>query len=437
VIRQRHFIAVVGAFLIAIAVVGCANAQGNIDDERGGERGAHEETTAPKGDRPRAETAQESDGLDVKVVSPGQAYVPAGFGEGSLWATDLFTCNDMIGPSVSAAASADSAAAFVAAGCKLPQNMRLKRLDPRTGEEVAEILLKGFFAESVEAAFGAGSVWVSSADDYLPNDVVLRFDPQTNRVVDRIPVYSSSGLAFGHGSVWVASASHGIVSRIDSQTGEVVANIDVQGAPLGIAVDESSGAVWVANKRLMRVDPETNRVVAEIPIPKDAMPSGVDSVAVGEGAVWVSSNDKLVKVDPETNEVASMVSVGAHNAQVVFYGGRVWAMGQARIRREHPKPGWSKWIPAFRLVRVDPSTMDVVASEYLTPFDSIAPGALAAGDTCGSQAGRGWLGSRRDSPKSPHGCGRSLPCRVHRSSHGGWLCRDALGSPAEGGASPY
>jgi hypothetical protein len=52
VIRQAHLIAVVGAFLIAGVVVGCASAQGNIDDERGGEEGAavtNEETTAPKG----------------------------------------------------------------------------------------------------------------------------------------------------------------------------------------------------------------------------------------------------------------------------------------------------------------------------------------------------------------------------------------------------
>ena len=108
-------------------------------------------------------------------------------------------------------------------------------------------------------------------------------------------------------------------------------------------------------------------------------------MAVGEGEVWVSSADKLLKVNPETNEVAGMVSVGADDgpralvSHVAVYGGGVWAMGQAWIRREHPKPGRSKWIAAIRLVRVDPSTMHVVASEYLTPFDSIAPGALAAG----------------------------------------------------------
>jgi hypothetical protein len=122
--------------------------------------------------------------------------------------------------------------------------------------------------------------------------------------------------------------------------------------------------VWVANNRLTRVDPETNRVVAEIPIRADSMSDGVDGVAVGEGAVWVSSGGKLVKVDPETNEVAGMVSVGAYYSQLVFYGGGVWAMGQGDNE--------------YWLVRVDPRTMHVVAAEDSGAF-WITPGLAAGG----------------------------------------------------------
>jgi hypothetical protein len=385
VIRQSHFIAVVGAFLIAAVVVGCA--QGNID-ERGGEGeadAANEETTEPAG-------------LDAEVVSPlGEANMPAGFGEGSLWATGFKpSCDDVIGDSASASASASSGASL-AGGCVLPAKTHLKRVDPRTGEVIAEIPLE-WVGDSPELAVGAGSVWISPGEFSDPTgDLVLRVDPRTKRVVDRIPVDSPTGLDFGFGSVWVTrkvtSAGYGTLSRIDPQTGEVVAKIDVDRGAVDVAVDESSEAVWVAgqgynkpeNNKLSRVDPETNRVVAEIPIRADARDGGADNVAVGEGEVWVSSADKLLKVNPETNEVAGMVSVGADDgpralvSHVAVYGGGVWAMGQAWIRREHPKPGRSKWMPAFRLVRVDPSTMHVVASEYLTPFYNVAPGALAAG----------------------------------------------------------
>jgi hypothetical protein len=98
-------------------------------------------------------------------------------------------------------------------------------------------------------------------------------------------------------------------------------------------------------------------------------------VAVGEGAVWVLSVDgKLLKVDPETNEVAGMGSAGGASweSPLVVYGGGVWTMVQAGVPQKPAKA-------AIRLVRVDPTTMHIVASEYLTPFYSIAPGALAAG----------------------------------------------------------
>jgi streptogramin lyase len=285
-------------------------------------------------------------------------------------------------------------------------------VDPRTGEVVAVIPLEDWawnsqsFGLSPELAVGAGCVWISHGEFFdpkparYPGDLVLRVDPQTKRVVDQIPVDTPTGLAFGFGSVWVTSGSYGTLSRIDPQSGEVVAKIDVDHGAVAVAVDESSGAVWVGglswntkpeNNKLSRVDPETNRVVAEIPIRADARDGGADNVAVGEGAVWVLSVDgRILKVDPETNEVADMVSVGTKSweSPLVAYGGGVWAIVQAEAPREHPKPGQSKWIAAIRLVRVDPSTMHVVASEYLTPFYNVAPGALAVG------GGYVWFSSR-------------------------------------------
>jgi hypothetical protein len=113
--------------------------------------------------------------------------------------------------------------------------------------------------------------------------------------------------------------------------------------------------------------PETNRVVAEIPIRAHARDGGADNVAVGEGAVWVLSVDaRLLKVDPETNEVAGMVRVGdaSWESPLVVYGSGVWAIVQTG---------------GIRLVRVDPRTMHIVAYKNLRPFYNIAPGALAAG----------------------------------------------------------
>jgi streptogramin lyase len=227
-------------------------------------------------------------------------------------------------------------------------------------------------------AVGAGSVWVSSGDDYYPEPVsrrhpgdgpVLRGDPETNRVVDRIPVDSPTGLAFGHGSAWVTSAGYGTVSRIDPQSGEVAAVIEVGRGAVDIATDERSGAVWVAGlylpedfsgdfsqedseyNKLSRVDPETNRVVAQIPIAAHSPEGGAQSVAVGKGAVWAQSGvgGKLYKVDPATNEVVARLSLGDYSSHLAVYRGAVWATVQVSS--------------GTRLFKVDPRTVHVVASE--------------------------------------------------------------------------
>jgi DNA-binding beta-propeller fold protein YncE len=400
-INIRALIAVVVAFLIAAVVVGCGRGPGNID-ARDGERGAaatNEETTALEGDRSAAETVQEPVGLDVKVVSPGQNYVPAGFGEGSLWATDLGTCNDTGSSATSTSAGSASATAGT---CALPANTLLKRLDPETGEEVAEISLKGFSANITEATFGAGSVWVSSTSGEA--GVVIRVDSETNRVVDRIPVpvNSPTSLAYGHGSVWIASSGHDTVSRVDPQTGEVAAKIEVGRGAVDIATDESSGDVWVASvsedrKQLSRVDPATNRVVAEVPIAAHSRYGGAQSVAVGEGSVWVQSVDgKLFKVDPATNKVTATVSLGNSSSHLAVYGGAVWATYQvgfkqagcentseasASVATFDPGCTESEWrvIDQEHLARVDPRTEQVVASGGIGPASKVGFGRLVAG----------------------------------------------------------
>jgi hypothetical protein len=257
VIEIRLLRAIAGVLLLTGAMAGCVGGVGEENaDGRGGERGSapatDESTTVPEEGRPASGAARGRAGLDVEVVSPGGAHVPIGFGEGSLWATEPFTCNDTMSASGSASASASSSggASFPStmimessaqAMCAPSDKMLLERLDPQTGEEVASIALEGFIANVMDLAVGAGSVWVSSADGFA--DAVLKVDPETGRVVDRIPVPAESptSLAFGHGSVWVTNSERGTLSRVDPRTGEVAAKIEVGRGATGVAVDEGSG----------------------------------------------------------------------------------------------------------------------------------------------------------------------------------------------------
>jgi hypothetical protein len=119
---------------------GCGGVGEGNADGRGGERdgAANEEATAREGERTAAGAAGEPAGLDVEVVTPRGAYVPAGFGEGSLWATEPVPCNDggSSPPTSSGGASSSSTIIMESsaqAACAMPDSMLLKRLDPRTG----------------------------------------------------------------------------------------------------------------------------------------------------------------------------------------------------------------------------------------------------------------------------------------------------------------
>ena len=58
--------------------------------------------------------------------------------------------------------------------------------------------------------------------------------------VGRLP----GGVAVFAGSVWVPNALDGTVSRIDAETGEIEATVDVGGFPREVAA--GGGAVWVS-----------------------------------------------------------------------------------------------------------------------------------------------------------------------------------------------
>ena len=178
-----------------------------------------------------------------------------------------------------------------------------------------------------------------------------------------------------------------------------MAKIRVGRGAVDIVADERSGAVWVASvylpkdyegvgydipeyskaRNLTRVDPATNRVVAEIPIRAGSPEGGVDHVAVGEGAVWAHGGGGLFKVDPASNEVAATLSLGKYSSYLAVYGGAVWAMDQVSIPQKHQTRGGQDTRLILRLVRVDPRTMHVVVAEDLGPVSGVGTGWLVAG----------------------------------------------------------
>ena len=242
---------------------------------------------------------------------------------------------------------------------------------------------------------GAGSVWVADAGDRS----LVRVDPNDPRIVgrtalDRIP----SQLAYGNSALWVASAigTDGVVQRIDPATGSVVATTPVRvgtgsgddlfapptpstvavgpgrvwtnnlvskisridashssvvttALPLGRSADGiavGAGALWIASgsdDRVLRLDPATGRVTAEIPIAaapgaRVASPYGI---VVAYGAVWVTdaSSNTVSRIDPHLNAVTATIRVGARPTRIAVGEHGVWVVnaGDETVTRIDPQ----------------------------------------------------------------------------------------------------
>ena len=148
---------------------------------------------------------------------------------------------------------------------------------------------------------GAGSIWMPSD----PSGVLSRIDPVTNRVVSKIPIPPGSFTAvFYEGSVWITSTKGNLLTRVDAKTERVVAKIPVGPSPRFLAA--GLGGVWTLNQgdgSVSRVDPAANKVSATIQV---GVPGPGGDIAVGEGAVWVTAIGKpLSKINPATNRVVA------------------------------------------------------------------------------------------------------------------------------------
>ena len=241
-------------------------------------------------------------------------------------------------------------------------------------------------------------VWVSNS----PKDTVHRLDPKTNKVVANITVgkHPCSGLAAGFGSLWVPNCGEKGVGkslmRVSLKEGSVEATLpfEVPQSEGGIAV--GAGSVWVmtdAKGTLTRIDPATNKAVAEIYVAP-----GSYAVAFGEDAVWVTSTEKsvLTRVNARTNVVEQTITVGPRPRFLAVGEGSVWTVNQgdgsisrvdvktnkvvATIEAGIPGPGGeiavgegSVWVTSFEypITRIDAASNKVVQQFYGDGGDAI------------------------------------------------------------------
>jgi YVTN family beta-propeller protein len=181
-------------------------------------------------------------------------------------------------------------------------------------------------------ASGIGSIW-ALVDR---KGVLSRLDPDTNQPVAEIYVAGgASAVTFGEEALWVTSAAGNYLTRVNPHNNEIVETIAVGPQPGRLAVGE--GAVWTLNRgdgSVSRVDPKTNKVVSTIAIGSQV---AAGEIAAGEGSVWVSATGvPIVRIDPRTNR-ATQQFTGEGGGAILVAHGSLWVSADQHTWRLDPK----------------------------------------------------------------------------------------------------
>jgi Protein kinase domain len=213
-------------------------------------------------------------------------------------------------------------------------NNTLVRIDPRTNK-ITAVTPAGVAAAPLPAAgdvaVGGGRVWVYNWGD----NTVRAVDARTN-TVERVAaigglvtVLHGNSIAADAGGAWVLSseAGSGVLTRV--QPGLTHSRKTILGYnPLAVAA--GAGAVWVAaknptNEVILRVDPSTGSILRTVRLTG----GDIQSIAVGDGAVWVLQSGTISRLDQTTGRVTRRLRFPLWNVgQIAVGDAGVWATMQ-------------------------------------------------------------------------------------------------------------
>jgi DNA-binding beta-propeller fold protein YncE len=200
--------------------------------------------------------------------------------------------------------------------------------------------------------------------------------PKAGTITATIPVAGSpSGLIHAAGSLWVARHRAGTVARIDPATNRIVAQVPISsGLPTRFAF--GAEGLWLENysdSTVAQIDPATNRVIAQVA----GAGENCCAVAVGAGSIWAQQGDPpnvLTRIDAATKKVSATIAV-RNFFGVLFAYDSAWGTSGSNV------------------VRIDPHTNAVVARVSVpglsaTSLDTDLPWMAAGANGIWVSAGR-------------------------------------------------
>ena len=136
----------------------------------------------------------------------------------------------------------------------------------------------------------------------------LRWDrgerPTKPRVVATLSLAENVGsVTAGFDAAWVADTAKGQILRVDPRSRRVKASIPVGANPI---ITAGAGAVWavvgtrIDQRRLVRVDPQRNRVTARVKLPSLTR----FDLQILRGVPWVIGAEGVARVDPASGKIA-------------------------------------------------------------------------------------------------------------------------------------
>jgi Tol biopolymer transport system component len=185
-----------------------------------------------------------------------------------------------------------------------------------------------------------------SIDDYSPDDALYVMRPDGTGIT---PLADAPSVGLAGDIAWqpiqAPAETVGPTTSLPPSTAEVVETFAVGHDVRSVVYGE--GSVWVAasnsdgtsSGRIIRIDPETHEVQAEIPV--EVIPTwevGGGAMVVSEGSLWVTgaiegagvdgiSDAAVIRIDASTNKVAHTFTLGGEvGADLTFMDGDLWVL---------------------------------------------------------------------------------------------------------------
>ena len=206
------------------------------------------------------------------------------------------------------------------------------RVDPATGAVADRIPVPG---QPGSITSGTGAISVAST----LNGTLYRIDPRADSVAQtvRLGQQHSSAVVYHGGALWVADTTDNAIIELDPTTGTARRTFSLDFRPTALAVGR--GAIWVADHdggTVTELDRSSGEAVATIHVGEG--PSALELV---EGALWVvNSDDSTVsRIDPETTRVVATIAVGSGPSALAGGRGSIWVANQyaGTVSRIDPK----------------------------------------------------------------------------------------------------